>query len=178
MSDTKRVWPLVFSYRGIVMGAGFEAIVDVACRVLAEEQDGNGGIWMNGAQPGGFAAGGDDIDSAHQALKTMFLDILRDTAEESESFEAFQGEMNRFFADIDRGVNAAWLKAWIANRKGELDCESLEWMMRVKGDETGSRVQVEQIHQVAAVEHPAPAAAEAPVRDRRRSEQEISRIAA
>ena len=94
-----RAWPLVFSYRGIMIGNGFKVIVDARCRVLAEEQENKGGIWMNGAQPGGFAAGGDDIDSAHQALKTMFLNILRDTAEEASNFAAFQDEMNRFFAD-------------------------------------------------------------------------------
>lgn len=140
----ERVWPLVFSYRGLVSGSGFSAIVDAVCRVLAEEQD-SGGIWMNGAEPGGFASGGDDIDSAHVALSKMFRDILIDAAEEADSFDAFRGEMNRFFEDIDRGVNKAWIKAWEDNRKGTLDCEPLQLMIRATGDENRPKVKIERI---------------------------------
>ena len=81
-------------------------------------------------------------------------------------------------------MNAAWLKAWHANTAGELDCEPLAWMIRATGDETGSRVQTEQIRQAAAVdgEHPidASAAVEVPedARGQSRNEQEFSRIAA
>ena len=179
----ERVWPLVFSYRGLVSGNGFSAIVDAVCRVLAEEQD-SGGIWMNGAEPGGFAAGGNDIDSAHVALTKMFRDILADTAEEAAGFDAFSSEMNRFFQDIDRGVNRAWLKAWKDNRNGTLDCEPLQWMIRATGDENRSRVRIEQVRASAsahsgALEVFSPAVERTRVvRRRRRSEHEFSRIAA
>lgn len=180
---SERVWPLVFSYRGLVGGNGFSAIVDAVCRVLAEEQDA-GGIWMNGAEPGGFAAGGDDIDSAHAALAKMFRDILIDTAEEADGFDAFRSEMNRFFDDLDRGVNRAWLKAWEDNRKGTLDCEPLQWMIRATGDENRSRVRIERVRASGSVRGGDPEVSSPAVertrtaRGRRRSEHEFSRIAA
>lgn len=180
---SERVWPLVFSYRGLVRGNGFSAIVDAVCRVLAEEQD-SGGIWMNGAEPGGFAAGGDDIDSAHAAFTKMFRDILTDTAEEMDGFDGFRNEMTRFFEDIDRGVNRAWLKAWEDNRKGTLDCEPLQWMIRATGDENRSRVQIERVQTSGSVhsgelEVSSPAVERTQIaRGRRRSDHEFARIAA
>ena len=106
-----RAWPLVFSYRGVVDGAGYSALVDIKSRVLAEEQE-SGRIWMDGAQPGGFAIGGQDIQSAYEALKGMFRGILEDMAEESDSFEAFHAEAQRFFDDVDTDVSAEWTKHW------------------------------------------------------------------
>ena len=135
---------MVFSYRGLVNGKGFSAIVDAVCRVLAEEEE-SGRIWMNGAEPGGFAAGGSDIESAHKALTKMFREILLDTAEEAKSFEDFRSEMERFFGDTDRGVNQAWIRAWLDNRAGTLDCEPLQWMIRATGNENCPKVQIERI---------------------------------
>ena len=140
----ERAWPLVFSYRGLVNGKGFSAIVDAVCRVLAEEEE-SGRIWMNGAEPGGFAAGGSDIESAHKALTEMFRELLLDTAEEAKSFEDFRSEMERFFGDTDRGVNQAWIRAWQDNRAGTLDCEPLQWMIRATGNENCPKVQIERI---------------------------------
>ena len=143
-----RAWPLVFAYRGVVDGAEFSALVDIKSRVLAEEQE-SGRIWMDGAQPGGFAIGGQDMKSAYEALKGMFRGILEDMAKESDSFEAFHAETQRFFDDVDTGVSAEWTKHWRASRKDELDCEPVNWMGRMRGAATRPSIEV------LAIEHPA-----------------------
>ena len=143
-----RAWPLVFTYRGVVGGAGFSALVDVKSRVLAEEQEA-GLIWMDGAQPGGFAIGGKDVRSAYEALKGMFRGILEDMAEESVNFEAFHAAMQRFFDDVDASVSAEWTKHWRASQKNELDCEPVNWMGRMRGAATRPSIEV------LAIEHPA-----------------------
>ena len=125
---------MVFTYRGYVQGNGFVAVVDAVSHVLAEEQAG-GYIWMNGAQPGGLAAGGDDLDEAYSALKDAFCSILLDTAEAAEDFTAFRDETDRFFKDSDHLVAKQWQYVWTANRRGELDCGPADRLLRVKGDE-------------------------------------------
>ena len=59
-----RSWPLVFTYRGVVKGSGFSALVDVTSRVLAEERETD--VWLDGAQPGGFAVACADLKAATQ----------------------------------------------------------------------------------------------------------------
>ena len=119
-------------------------MVDAVTRVLAEEQE-PGRIWVDGAEPGGFAAGGDDIPSAHEALKKMFRDILQDTAEEAKNFSDFETEMRRFFKDVDRRVMEAWMVGWKANQDGDLDIDSVDWMIRARGEENIARLEIREI---------------------------------
>ena len=177
-----RAWPLVFSYRGIVIANGFEAIADARCRVLAEEQPEDGNFWLNGALPGGIAAGGTDISSADKEFATMFRAILRDTAEENSTFTGFRKTMNDFFAEVDRTVNKAWLEASVANIEGTLDCQPLDWMIRATGDETRPRLQVVQVREPGVMNagHPTDesATSRASTDGGRRTEHHFSRIAA
>ena len=143
MSDS-RAWPLVFSYRGRVSGREFTATVDLATRVLAEEQE-LGRVWMNGAKPGGFAAGGDDIPSAYEELKKLLHNILHDIAEEAESFDAFDAAMRSFFGDVDSRVEKKWLARWRANKQGTLDVEPVDWLIRAKGAEARARLEVTEV---------------------------------
>ena len=138
------VWPLVFSYRGVIRGNGFTARLHAISRVLAEEQE-DGSIWMNGAEPGGIAIGGEDFDSAHANLKRMFHDIAWDAAEEADDLDSFRAEMDRFFRDIDQPVNAAWQAAWEANRQGQLDCEPVAALERFTGLQTAAGIDVEKL---------------------------------
>ena len=166
------VWPLVFSYRGVIRGAGFTARIHAVSRVLAEEQE-DGSIWLNGAEPGGVAIGGDDFDSAHVKLKAMFNDIVWDTAEEAVDLDGFREAMDRFFRDVDRPVNAQWQTAWMANRQGDLDCELVEMLKRFTGQETATLLDivplshpVEQSTEiVAGGDQPKPVSKAAPASD-------------
>ena len=168
MTNTLRAWPLVFTYRGRVQGNGFTAVVDAVSRILAEEQVGNR-IWMSGAQPGGFAAGGEGLDGAYAALKEMFRNMLLDTAEEAADFTTFRDELDRFFKDPDHLVAKQWQDVWTANRRGELDCGPADRLLRVKGDEQLPTVEITEV----------PVATEQPQQPRTESiPSDIARLAA
>lgn len=147
------VWPLVFTYRGVIRGNGFTARIHAISRVLAEEQE-DGGIWLNGVEPGGIATGGSDFDSAHANLKRMFYDIACDAADEAGGFDGFREEMDRFFGDVDRPVNETWRAAWVASRQGRLDSAPVAALERFTGLKTVAGIDVEELPAEAPADPP------------------------
>ncbi len=160
------VWPLVFSYRSVIRTEGFTAKIHAVSRVLAEEQE-DGSIWLNGAEPGGFAAGGEDFDAAHTNLRAAFHSIVRDTAEEAETFDVFFAEMDRFLRDGDRTATEQWRQAWLANREGRLDREPVGLLKELRGQETATLMDVVRFEppQVDPAQKPAAASKAAPASD-------------
>jgi predicted RNase H-like HicB family nuclease len=63
--------------------------------VLSWQKD--GGYWMYGVNPGGVAGGGESREAAFNDLKQAYLSGLFDVALEATTFEAFRGEVERFF---------------------------------------------------------------------------------
>lgn len=135
-----RAWPLVFTYHGVIKGAGFSALVNIVSRVLAEERESD--VWLDGAQPGGFAVKCDDLGSARKALRNEFHDILRDLADEADDFDAFEDALQRFCDDIDDKVHALWNERWRASQCGQLDCGPADHMPRLRGGDTRTKVDV------------------------------------
>src|SRR5438045_1576115 len=94
--------PLLFTYRDTLFGNGF--IVEVNARhgraLCVREAD---AFWMYGINPGGIAAHGSDPDEAHIAFRTTFSNILKDLADEADSFDAFRATVVRFFDETNRG---------------------------------------------------------------------------
>ena len=157
MSNGLRLWPLVFRYGGIVNGNGFIAKVEAVNRILAEEND-TGEIWLNGAAPGGLAAGGPNLQSASRAYQDLFSNYLSDAAEEAETFEAYRAEMDRFLLDRDRLVHDVWAMQWKASQEGQLDCAGVEIdsLPRLTGGDTSARMDVQHLVSSAS-QQPAPA---------------------
>ena len=143
-----RAWPLVFTYHGVIKGAGFSALVNIVSRVLAEERESD--MWLDGAQPGGFAVKCDDLGSAHKSLRNEFHDILRDLADEADDFDAFEDALHRFYDDIDNEVHALWIELWRASQSGKLDCGPADDMPRLRGEDTRAKVEVLELKPAAA----------------------------
>src|SRR5213075_2157779 len=90
-------YPLLFSRREKVEGNGFIARVIVSGRILLTEEDGE--FWVEGINPGGFAATGKSANEALAQFCLDFLAILFDIANDAEDFEGFREEVGRFFND-------------------------------------------------------------------------------
>lgn len=142
-----RAWPLVFTYHGVIKGAGFSALVNIVSRVLAEERESD--MWLDGAQPGGFAVKCDDLGSARKVLRNEFHDILRDLADEADDFDAFEEALQRFYDDIDNKVHALWSERWRASQCGQLDCGPADHMPRLRGEDTRTKVDVLELQPAA-----------------------------
>jgi hypothetical protein len=106
LSPAPNAWPLLFKYRGPVLGKGFVALVTFHGRLLARPE--NGEIWFDGVNPGGFAFGAANIRAASAELRSTITGILVDIAEESNSFDEFRGEVERFFEETDAQTQGEW----------------------------------------------------------------------
>ena len=112
-------WPLIFKYRGNVFGQRYIASVSAVSRVLGiQEED---GIWLSGVQPGGIAAGGQDLWEARAAFRKAFVGVLADIASSVGDFSAFQTEVAQFLEERDDRAFEDWTAAVDANRRKPLD---------------------------------------------------------
>ena len=129
-------WPLIFTYRGNVFGQGYIASVSAVSRVLGVRDD--GGVWLSGVQPGGVAAGGEDLREARAAFRKAFIGILADIASTAGDFSAFQAEVARFLAERDDVALEDWAAAVEAKRNNRLDCAQIEGLPVLPAEMTPS----------------------------------------
>jgi hypothetical protein len=76
-------YPLLFGRRELVEGDGFVARVAVSGRALLTDEDGE--FWVEGVNPGGFAASGKSPAEALAEFSTEFRTILFDIAKLASS---------------------------------------------------------------------------------------------
>jgi hypothetical protein len=99
-------YPLLFGCRELVEGNGFIARVAVSGRALLIDEDGE--VWVEGINPGGFAAKGQNPNEALAEFCSAFRAVLFDIASDAVSFGDFRDEVQRFFEE----TNAAALEDW------------------------------------------------------------------
>jgi hypothetical protein len=137
-------YPILFGRRELIEGNGFIAAVLVSGRALLTEEDGE--FWMEGVNPGGFAANGGSPSEALAAfceeLRVVLLDIVADAA----SFEQFRTEVERFFNETSEMARTEWEQAVQEVREGKVHAD---WLKR-RPAETPLRVDVLQIRQPEA----------------------------
>lgn len=120
-----KLYPLVFSFRDLIAGNGFVAVVSMGGRVvLAEEDDQD--FWMFGVQPGGIAGGDRQQAVALKEFKNSYLTVLFDIAAEASSFKEFQDRVTEFFNDINEPNAADWNAALADARPKNLPLADLE----------------------------------------------------
>ena len=122
--SAESAWPLIFTYRGNVFGHRYIASVSAVSRVLAIQED--DGIWLSGVQPGGVAAGGNDVREACAAYRRAFVGVLADIASSVGDFRAFQAEAARMLAERDEAAFEDWTAAVAANRGNRLDWTQMQ----------------------------------------------------
>lgn len=118
-------YPLLFGRRELVEGNGFVARVTVSGRALLTDQDGE--FWVEGVNPGGFAARGESPSEALAALGSTFRTILFDIASDARSFESFREEAQRFFEETSAPALRDWEEAVRQVRAGQVDAD---WLVK------------------------------------------------
>ena len=138
-------YPLLFARREKVEGNGFIARVAVSGRILLTEE--NGEFWVEGINPGGFAAIG---KSANEALVQFYLDflaVLFDIASDAKDLEAFRTEVHKFFNETNAPALKEWEDAVLQVRAGEVDAD---WLTKKSAETTKLGVEVTLFSQPAA----------------------------
>lgn len=118
-------YPLLFSRRELVEGNGFVARVAVSGRALLTEEDGE--VWVEGVNPGGFAAGGKSPGEALAEFSSAFRSILFDIAADADRFEDFRDEIQKFFQETSPPGLREWEEAVQEVRAGRI---SAEWLKK------------------------------------------------
>lgn len=101
--------PLCFQFRTPVYGRGFVADVRIRGRITRVEEYGSTCIY--GVNPGGLAAGGEDVNSAYLDFKSGLAATLFDLAKDANTFREFKAAAQDFIAATDDESVAEWESA-------------------------------------------------------------------
>ncbi len=102
-------YPLLFARRELIKGNGFVAKVAVSGRALLTDEEGE--VWVEGINPGGFAANGKSHSEALAEFGAAFRTVLFDVAAGAKSFKEFRAEVNRFFEETNVPALRDWEEA-------------------------------------------------------------------
>lgn len=117
-------YPLLFTFRDIVVGRSFVAGVEVDGRaLLVEEREGD--FWMYGIEPGAIAAHGGTFEEAHQSFREAHRLALYDIAHEVPSFAEFEAEVRLYHDSLPERTLADWEAAVEEVRKGAITLSGL-----------------------------------------------------
>lgn len=122
---TMKLYPLVFSFRDIIAGNGYVAVVSMDGRVVLSEED-DQDFWMFGVQPGGIAGGEKQREAAFTEFKKTYLSVLFDIAAEVTSFEEFKERTTAFFAEVNEPNAADWERSLMDVRSNNLSLTGLK----------------------------------------------------
>lgn len=137
-------YPLLFGRRELVEGNGFIAGVAVSGRALLSEEDGE--YWVEGVNPGGFAASGDSPNEALARFCDELRAILFDIVADVPTFEAFKEEVERFFHETSEPARVEWEQAVQEVRQGRV---AADWLAKRPAD-TPLRLEVSRIERPQA----------------------------
>ena len=118
-------YPILFSRRELIEGNGFIAAVGVSGRALLFDE--NGESWVEGVNPGGFAAKGASPSEALAAFCEEFRLVLFDIASEAGAFESFKAEVEEFFHETNETALREWEMAVSEVRQGKV---TVDWLDR------------------------------------------------
>jgi predicted RNase H-like HicB family nuclease len=137
-------YPLLFGRRELVEGNGFVARVTVSGRALLVDE--NGDYWIEGINPGGFAANGRSPSEALAEFGSALRAVLFDIASDAGSFQDFHDEVQRFFEETNVPALRDWEEAVQRVKAGQLDAD---WLSKSPAD-TKLGVEVVEVNQPAA----------------------------
>jgi protocatechuate 3,4-dioxygenase beta subunit len=111
-------YPLLFGRRELVEGNGYIARVALSGRALLTDEDGE--FWVEGINPGGFAAKGQNPSEALAEFCSAFRAVLFDIASDAASFESFREEVQSFFEETNNIALVEWEAAVQRVKAGQL----------------------------------------------------------
>jgi hypothetical protein len=137
------LYPLLFGFRDVIQGEGFIARVAVQGRALMQVESPEA-VWIEGVNPGGFAASGHSQAQALESFRRSYLAILFDIASDAADFAAFRRGVEEFFNDTNEPASRDWDAAVAEVRAGRTDAD---WLAKRPADTPRSI-------EVVRVEHP------------------------
>ena len=118
-------YPVLFTYRDVVIGAGYVAHVEASGRFLIEDRGTGDDVWIYGVNPGGLAAKGPNQKEAAEEFRASYRTVLIDLAEESTDFDAFKDQVENFYWSTCEATEKDWQEAVTRVRRGEIDSDWL-----------------------------------------------------
>ncbi len=142
--------PILFLFTETVQGNGFQAYVTAQGRALLERsgEGEEGEVCLMGVQPGGIAESAAGEQQAYKKFNTLYSHVLKDMANETESYDVFELKVQRFFKEVCDPAQEEW---WAAVRRVRKE-HYREGSLASKPAGTPVGVTVERVEQLA-VEH-------------------------
>lgn len=123
-------YPIVFTYRELIVGNGFVATVESTGRCLMEDF-GDSDVWVSGVHPSGFSAGADNQQSASEAFQREHRVALLDMAHDAPDFDSFQTMVRDFHAQKSEIGELEWWEAVHQVRAGKI---TSDWLQKVSAN--------------------------------------------
>ena len=120
-------YPVLFTYRDVIIGAGYVAHVEASGRFLIEDKGTDEDIWIYGVNPGGLAAKGVGQKEAAEEFRASYRTVLIDLAEESTDFNTFKNQVEIFYRSTCEATDKDWQEAVARVRNGEIDSD---WLVK------------------------------------------------
>jgi hypothetical protein len=139
-------YPLLFGFRDIIQGDGFLARVAVEGRALMLVDEPPEKVWIEGVNPGGFAASGHSSAEALEEFRQSYLAVLFDIAADAGDFETFRRGVEEFFHDTNEPASRDWETAVEEVRAGRTDTG---WLAKRPAD-SPQRIEVVRVEQPTA----------------------------
>ncbi len=124
-------YPVLFTYRDVVIGGGFVAHVEASGRFLIEDKGKDEDVWIYGVNPGGLAAKGSRQKEATEEFRASYRTVLIDLAEVSADFDAFKNQVETFYWSTCEATEKDWQDAVIRVRNGDIDSD---WLVKKPGE--------------------------------------------
>ena len=106
-----RTWPLWLAHRGVTVGRGFIAKVELTGRLVAHQD--STGIWLEGVTPAGLVldAGASSIEEVQPLLRETLAGALNVFAKDAGSFGEFRDTVQAFLGTTDEAALEEWREA-------------------------------------------------------------------
>jgi hypothetical protein len=114
-------YPLMFTFKDAISGNGFLAGVTLSGRALMVNEDGE--WWVQGVRPAAIAETGQTPQEAYLRFRNRYKEVLFDIAGDCADFEAFKGEVERFFNEPHIEEERRWNDAVADLRSGKVTPE-------------------------------------------------------
>ena len=115
---TSPAWPLVFSYKGTILGQGFLADIKLQGRLLAVPE--LEGVWLYGVNPGALAVGAPTLAAANAELRNSLTRVFIDFAGSVPTFGEFSRLIEQFLDETDDESTREWEAALQEVRAGHM----------------------------------------------------------
>ncbi len=106
-----RTWPLWFTHRGVTLGRGFIAKVELTGRLVAHQ--GSTGVWLEGVTPAGLVidAGASTVDEVQPLVRETLVGTLDALAKDAATFGEFRDAVHAFLSTTDATAIEEWRDA-------------------------------------------------------------------